>query len=300
MYKNYIKFLTDADIPFHRDEPMSRHTSFRIGGPADIFVTPESADSLKEVYSFAHELGLSTYIIGRGSNVLFADEGFRGVIISTEKLTEVKIEGNILSAQCGASFTHIAALARDAGLSGLEFAYGIPGAVGGAVFMNAGAYGGQVSDCLLGSSAFDPESGHIVYTDGADHEFGYRTSIYKKNPERVILSADFQLIPGEVEEIRAKMDDYMGRRRDKQPLEYPSAGSVFKRPEGYFAGQLIEEQGLKGYTIGGAQVSEKHAGFIINRGGATADDVLSLIEHIQKTVYSARGVMLECEVIRVK
>jgi len=300
MYKKYIDFLTDADISFLRDEPMSRHTSFRIGGPCDLFVAPEGADSFRDAYDAAIKAGLRTYILGRGSNVLFSDEGFRGVVISTENLNGVTVEGNTLIAEAGASFTHIAAVARDAGLTGLEFAYGIPGSVGGAVFMNAGAYGGQVSDCLESSTAFDPVSGHIICTEGADHEFGYRSSIYKKNPERVILSATFELKEGNKDEIRAYMEDIMGRRRDKQPLEYPSAGSVFKRPEGYFAGQLIEEQGLKGYTVGGAQVSEKHAGFIINRGGATAKDVLELIENIQKTVNDAYGVMLECEVISVK
>ena len=300
MYKNYVEFLCDRDIPFCENEPLSRHSSFRIGGPCALFVTPESADSLRDAYNEAKSEGIRTYILGKGSNILFADEGFDGVIISTEKLTSVTVSGNTLTADAGASFTHIAAVARDAGLSGLEFAYGIPGSVGGAVFMNAGAYGGQVSDCLESSSCFDPENDRIIYTEGADHDFGYRSSIYKKNPERVILSATFELKNGDKEEIRAYMEDIMGRRRDKQPLEYPSAGSVFKRPEGYFAGQLIEEQGLKGCTIGGAQVSEKHAGFIINRGGATAKDVLDLIAHIQAKVKEAHGVMLECEVIFVK
>lgn len=300
MYKNYVEFLCDRDIPFCENEPLSRHSSFRIGGPCAVFVTPESADSLRDAYNEAKSEGIRTYILGKGSNILFADEGFDGVIISTERLTSVTVSGNTLTADAGASFTHIVAVARDAGLSGLEFAYGIPGSVGGAVFMNAGAYGGQVSDCLESSSCFDPENDRIIYTEGADHDFGYRSSIYKKNPERVILSATFELKNGDKEEIRAYMEDIMGRRRDKQPLEYPSAGSVFKRPEGYFAGQLIEEQGLKGCTIGGAQVSEKHAGFIINRGGATAKDVLDLIAHIQAKVKEAHGVMLECEVIFVK
>lgn len=300
MYKNFIKFLTEAEIPFCLNEPMSRHTSFKIGGNADVFVAPNDTESLIEAYSQAEKGDLRTYILGKGSNVLFSDEGYKGVIISTEKLSAVTVEGNVLTAQCGASFTHIAAVARDAGLSGLEFAYGIPGAVGGAVYMNAGAYGGQVSDCLISSTAFDPESGRIIYTEGEDHQFGYRTSIYKKNPKMVILSANFELVPANKEEIRVKMDDLMGRRRDKQPLEYPSAGSVFKRPEGYFVGQMVEELGLKGYSVGSAQVSEKHAGFIINRGGATAADVLELIDHIKAKVRERYGVELECEVIFVK
>lgn len=300
MYKNFIELLKDADIKYYKDEPMCRHTSFRIGGPCDVFAVPESIDELKEVYSAARECGLRTYILGKGSNVLFADEGYRGVVISTEALCDVAVSGNTLTAQCGASFTHIAAVARDAGLSGLEFAYGIPGAVGGAVFMNAGAYGGQVSDCLAVSTAFDPVSGRIIRTEGDAHEFGYRKSIYKTAPEKVILSAEFTLTPGDKNEIKAKMDDFMGRRRDKQPLEYPSAGSVFKRPEGHFVGQMVEELGLKGYTVGGARVSEKHAGFIINSGGATAKDVTDLIDHIKARVKEAYGVDLECEIIFVK
>lgn len=300
MYKNFIELLTDADIKFYKDEPMCRHTSFRIGGPCDFYVVPETSEELKDVYIAARNAGHRTYILGKGSNVLFADEGFNGIVISTEALNEVCVCGNVLTAQCGASFTHIAAVARDAGLSGLEFAYGIPGAVGGAVFMNAGAYGGQVSDCLTESSAFDPESGHIIRTEGEAHEFGYRKSVYKSHPERVILSAEFSLTPGDKNEIKAKMDDFMGRRRDKQPLEYPSAGSVFKRPEGHFVGQMVEELGLKGYCIGGARVSEKHAGFIINAGGATAKDVLDLVDHIKSRVKDAYNVELECEIIYVK
>lgn len=300
MYKNFIKFLCDADIPFTRDEPLSRHTSFRIGGPCDVYVTCESADSFKEVYDLAIKEGLKIYILGRGSNVLFSDDGFRGVVLSTEKLNSVTVDGNKLIAECGASFTQIAVVARDAGLTGLEFAYGIPGSVGGAVFMNAGAYGGQVSDCLVASTCYDPITGKISYIEKEEHKFGYRTSIYKHNPDRVILTAEFELVPSDKEAVREKMDDFMGRRRDKQPLEYPSAGSVFKRPEGYFVGQMVQELGLKGYTVGGAQVSEKHAGFIINVGGATCSDVLELIEYIKEKVYEAYGVMLECEVIQVK
>ncbi|MBQ8914928.1 MAG: UDP-N-acetylmuramate dehydrogenase [Clostridia bacterium] len=300
MYKNYISVLTESDITFIKDEPMCHHTSFNIGGPCDLFVIPDSVDKLKEAYAAAKKEGLKTYLLGKGSNVLFPDEGYNGVVISTKNLKSVSVKGNVLHAESGASFTHIAAVARDAGLSGLEFAYGIPGSVGGAVYMNAGAYGGQVSDCLFGSAAFDPVSGHIIYTDAEDHGFGYRTSIYKKDPEKVILSADFELTPGEKDAISAKMDDFMGRRRDKQPLEYPSAGSVFKRPEGRFVGQMIEELGLKGYTVGGAQISVKHAGFIINVGGATAADVKALIEYIKTKVFEAYDVMLECEVIFVK
>lgn len=300
MYKDVIEFLCDAEIPYIENEILSRHTTFRIGGAADLYVIPENADDLKDVYDLALRNGHKVYILGRGSNVVFSDDGYKGIVISTEKLSSVRVEGNTLYAESGASFTHIAAVARDAGLSGLEFAYGIPGSVGGAVYMNAGAYGGQVSDCLSVSTAFDPDLNRVILTKGDDHEFGYRSSIYKMNPKRMILSAEFELVFDKYDSIKARMDDYMGRRRDKQPLEFPSAGSVFKRPEGHFVGQMVEELGLKGYSVGGTQVSEKHAGFIINRGGATASDVEGLIGYIKERVNEAYGVMLECEVIFVK
>ena len=300
MYKDIIEFLCDAEIPYIKNELLSRHTTFRIGGEADLFIAPKDADSLKDVYDLCKRSGHKVYVLGRGSNVVFSDDGFKGIVISTENLSSVRIEGNTLYAECGASFTQIAVSARDASLSGLEFAYGIPGSVGGAVFMNAGAYGGQVSDCLFQSTAFDPVENKVVLIFGKDHEFGYRTSIYKRNPERIILSAEFELKPGNFDSIKATMDDFMGRRRSKQPLEFPSAGSVFKRPEGHFVGQMVEELGLKGYSVGGAQVSEKHAGFIINKGGATASNVAELIGIIKEKVNKAYNVELECEVIFVQ
>ncbi len=300
MLKEYKEYLDCTDITYAENEPLSKHTSFRIGGPCSFYVSPSSADSFKDAYNFARSLGIGVYILGKGSNVVFPDEGFKGVVLSTEKLNEVTCDGNSLIAGSGVSFTQLAVVARDASLEGLEFAYGIPGTVGGAVFMNAGAYGGEVSRCLKSSCCYDPETDRIICTEGLAHEFGYRTSIYKKNPQRIILSAEFELREGNKEEIRAKMEDFMFRRRDKQPLEYPSAGSVFKRPEGFFAGKLIEDCGLKGFYVGSAQVSEKHAGFIINRGGATQKDVLGLVEHIKKTVFDKFGVMLECEIIFVK
>lgn len=300
MYKDYIDFLESADIPCIKDEPMSRHTSFRIGGPCKLYVSPETSESFVDSYDLARRLGIKVYVLGRGSNVLFDDSGFDGIVLSTEKLSSVTVEENRLIAGAGASFTHIAAVARDAGLSGLEFAYGIPGSVGGAVYMNAGAYGGEVSDCLVSSTAFVADDNHIVCVEGDAHNFGYRTSLYKQKGNCVILSAEFELERGNVEDIRAKMDDLMGRRKSKQPLEYPSAGSVFKRPEGYFVGQIIEELGLKGYSVGGAQISEKHAGFIINKNNATCKDVKDLISFIKDKVKASYGVDLECEVIFVK
>lgn len=300
MYKDYIEFLESADIPYIKDEPMSRHTSFRIGGPCKLFVSPESSEGFVDSYELAKQHGISVYVLGRGSNVLFEDCGFDGIVLSTEKLSSVTIDGNRLIAGSGASFTHIAAVARDAGLSGLEFAYGIPGSVGGAVYMNAGAYGGEVSDCLASSTAFVADDSRIICVEGKDHNFGYRTSIYKQKGNCVILSAEFELERGNVEDIRAKMEDLMGRRKSKQPLEYPSAGSVFKRPKGYFVGQMIEELGLKGHSVGGAQISEKHAGFIINKDKATCKDVKDLIAFVKEKVKESYGVDLECEVIFVK
>ncbi len=299
MFKEYKQFLVDANIPYVENEPMSRHTSFRIGGNSALFVTPADAASLREACLFAKEAGVKTYILGRGSNLLFPDEGFSGAVISTERLNEVSLDGDTLIAGSGVSFTQLSVVAKDASLSGLEFAYGIPGSVGGAVYMNAGAYGGEVCQCLTSSCCYDLKTDRILYFDGPGHGFGYRTSIYKKNPHMIILSAEFRLENGIKEDIKAKMDDFMYRRRDKQPLEYPSAGSVFKRPEGFFAGKLIEDSNLKGFSVGGAAVSEKHAGFIINKGGATCSDVKALIEHIQNTVFSNFGVLLECEVIFV-
>lgn len=299
-FKAYTDLLKKENIPFSENEPMSRHTTFRIGGTSRIFVTPENASRLTRAAQVAKNNGIRYYILGKGSNVLFADEGYDGVVISTEKLTGCHREGSVVHCECGVSFTALARTCMEAGLAGLEFAYGIPGSVGGAVYMNAGAYGGEVSQVLLAATYFDVESGETVTLTNEEHNFGYRQSIYKESSGKIILSADFKLSEGVKEEILEKMDGYMLSRRTKQPLEYPSAGSVFKRCSGHFTGQMIEELGLKGYTVGGAQVSEKHAGFIINRGGATAEDVLGLIEYIKERVHEGYGLSLECEVIYIK
>lgn len=276
-------------------EPMSRHTTFRIGGPARYYLelTPDAPAG--RVLAALRETGEPVTVIGRGSNLLVRDEGVPGVVVCTLGLSRVKVCGNRIRAQSGATLAQVAAAALAAGLTGAEFAAGIPGSLGGAVYMNAGAYDGQMADVTAVSEFVRPDGGEGRLT-GAEHGFGYRESAYRARPERMIVAAELELRPGEPEVIRAKMDDFAARRREKQPLEYPSAGSTFKRPEGYFAGRLIEDCGLKGFAVGGAQVSEKHAGFLINRGGATADEMRRLIEHVQERVFQTFGVTLECEV----
>ncbi|MBP3311590.1 MAG: UDP-N-acetylmuramate dehydrogenase [Butyricicoccus sp.] len=276
-------------------EPMSRHTTFQIGGAAEIFVQPRNLGAFMTALQAARESGLPLTVIGRGSNLLVRDEGVPGVVLCTCGMNGVRVEGRRVIAEAGASMAQLAQAALRAGLTGAEFAAGIPGTVGGGVFMNAGAYDGQMADIVTRSVFMDGEGGSWSLT-GEEHAFGYRASVYKQHPDWVIIEAECVLKPGDPAEIRAKMDDFARRRREKQPLNFPSAGSTFKRPEGYFAGRLIEDAGLKGASVGGAQVSEKHAGFVINHGGATCADVTALIEHIQKIVLEQFGVKLECEV----
>ena len=276
-------------------EPMYRHTTFQIGGAAEVFVQPRNLGAFMTALQAARESGLPLTVIGRGSNLLVRDEGVPGVVLCTCGMNGVRVEGRRVIAEAGATMAQLAQAALHAGLTGAEFAAGIPGTVGGGVFMNAGAYDGEMSGIVTRSVYMD-ENGGSCALSGAEQAFGYRTSIYKQHPEWVIIEAECLLKPGDPAEIRAKMDDFARRRREKQPLNFPSAGSTFKRPEGYFAGRLIEGAGLKGASVGGAQVSEKHAGFVINHGGATCADVTALIEHIQKTVFDRFGVHLECEV----
>ena len=295
--ERYSRERGDA-VSLFPDEPMSRHTSFRIGGPAGLFAVPGDRGALADMIRMAREGGVRIFVLGNGSNVLFDDAGFDGAVITTAGLTDIRVDGCVLTAEAGAPLSSVCKAARDASLSGLEFAYGIPGSVGGAVVMNAGAYGGEISSVLMDSAYLDPLSGTEGTLELGEHAYGYRDSVYRHG-DRIVLSARFRLTEGEKEDIGAKMNDLVGRRVSKQPLEYPSAGSVFKRPEGHFVGQMVEESGLKGYTVGGAQVSEKHAGFIVNRGGATSADVLALVEHIRETVRKNYGVELECEIIHV-
>lgn len=279
------------------DEPLAPYSSFKIGGIASAFVKPNDERELIETIRAAKESNSKYFLLGFGSNLLFSDSGFCGVVISTSCLKKIKVEKYKIIAQSGASLSSVALSAARADLDGISFAYGIPGSVGGAVFMNAGAYGGQMSDVVESSRYYDTEKGEEGFFVGDEHLFDYRSSVYSKNSGRfVILDTTISLKKGDSKKITQYMNELMSRRIDKQPLEYPSAGSVFKRPDGYFAGKLIEDCGLKGFSIGGAQVSEKHAGFIINTGNATANDVLSLIEHIKETVFKETSVELECEI----
>lgn len=275
-------------------EPMKRHTSFRAGGPADWYVAPENADELTAVCRACRKAGSRFYVIGNGSNLLVSDEGFCGVIISTEKFGKLEVSGKSLKAGAGVLLSKAASAALKAGLSGLEFAAGIPGSIGGAVVMNAGAYGSEMKDVLKSATVLDPD-GNVLTLDTKELGLGYRTSIVPKKGY-VVLEALFSLEFENTEIIRQKMEELAGKRKEKQPLEYPSAGSTFKRPEGYFAGRLIEDAGLKGFCVGGAAVSEKHAGFVINKDNATASDIYRLCEEVKRRVKEYSGVTLEMEV----
>lgn len=280
-----------------QNEPMSKHTSFKIGGNADAYIKVNNLSKLSTILKECRESNVDYMILGNGSNLLVSDEGIRGVVIRLDgdfrKITLV--DDSTIFCGAGATLAYLCKFALNCGLSGLEFAWGIPGTVGGAVFMNAGAYDGEMKDVVHSVSHISP-SGEIGRIEKDDLNFGYRTSVYRSN-KMIITGVTLKLKKGNPDEIREKMDDYMSRRSVKQPLEYPSAGSVFKRPENNFAGALIEQCGLKGKTCGGAQVSDKHAGFIINKSNASAKDVRDLIAEIQKTVSDKTGYNLECELI---
>lgn len=276
-------------------EPMKNHTSFRIGGPAEAMVYPKREEQCADILALCQKYGLPVLVLGKGSNLLVSDRGLKGVVLSTESLCRLRTANRTsLAAGAGASLRAVAELAMEAGLSGLEFAHGIPGSAGGAVYMNAGAYGGEMRQVVFATRYID-ENGRLCTAEGAEHDFGYRKSLFTGR-DCLITETIFALRPGEPDEIAARMDELWRSRTEKQPLDYPSAGSVFKRPPGNFAGKLISDCGLGGYAVGGAMVSDKHCGFIVNRGGATARDVLCLIEHIQKTVQAAFGIALECEI----
>lgn len=277
------------------DFPLSRVTSFHIGGNADLAVYPADAEAFAYALDAVVQAGVPYTVIGNGSNTLVRDSGFRGVVFVTTDMRRVTIDGTRLTGGCGVLLGSIGTNASRAGLAGAEFANGIPGTLGGAVYMNAGAYGGQLADIVCETVCYDLDAKQVLHLDNAAQHFGYRHSVFMEK-NYIILSATLQLTKDEPDAIRARMNDYLARRREKQPLEYPSAGSVFKRPEGHFAGKLIEDAGLKGLRVGGAEVSPKHAGFIVNVGGATARDVLELIERIREKVYAMSGVTLECEI----
>ena len=279
------------------EEPLARHTSFRIGGPAAIFAQPAAVEALSELLKFLAARGISPRILGAGTNVLAPDEGLRGVVICTkDALTGLRDLGDgKIEAFAGETLSKTAVFARNLSLTGLEFAHGIPGTVGGGIYMNAGAYGGEMKDVVT-SCRYVGGDGEIHEMSAAEMQLTYRHSVFSGS-SMVITSVTMELVPGDKAEIKSRMEELMQRRRDKQPLNFPSCGSTFKRPEGYFAAALIEECGLKGFTIGGAQVSEKHSGFVINRGHATFEDVMAVVNEVKRVVLEKKGVELECEML---
>ncbi len=277
-------------------EPMSRHTTFRVGGEAECLILIEHEEELVKLVPYFNQVGQDYFILGNGSNLLVGDKGYRGVVLKIGNgMKEIAVRGNRICVQAGALLSKTAAAARDAGLTGLEFAAGIPGSVGGGIVMNAGAYDGEMKQITESVRVMDNE-GEILILDNDTMEFGYRTSIIKNRPF-IVLEAVFSLQTGDKEAIQAKMDELMIKRQSKQPLNYPSAGSTFKRPEGYYAGKLIMDSGMRGYSIGGAQVSDKHCGFIINKGNATASDIKEVIEEVQEKVKERCQVNLEPEIV---
>lgn len=277
------------------DEPMKQHTTFKIGGPADYFLVPETGEEVGEIIKICRKTDTPYFILGNGSNLLVGDGGYRGaVILVYRNMSAVTVEGTTITAQAGALLSAVAAAAKNASLTGFEFAGGIPGTVGGAAVMNAGAYGGEMKDVLVEVTVMDAE-GKIFAISAEKLELGYRTSVIKK-AGYIVLEAKIRLKEGDQEAIRERMKELTIQRTTKQPLEYPSAGSTFKRPEGYFAGKLVMDSGLRGYQVGGARISEKHCGFVINAGDATAKDVRTLMDNVRDIVYEKYGVTLEPEV----
>jgi UDP-N-acetylenolpyruvoylglucosamine reductase len=293
LYQELCGILGEENV--FTKEPMSRHTTFRAGGPADFFVTPEKEGQVRKTLSLLKEAQVPRYIMGNGSNLLVGDRGYRGVILQIcKKMNRIRIQDTVIQAQAGALLSKIAAEAQAKGLTGFEFASGIPGSLGGAVMMNAGAYGGEMKQVLIQAQILNA-SGEIEDVLAEEMELGYRSSVFSRNGG-VILSASIQLEPGDPSTIQSRMEELKFLRTSKQPLEYPSAGSTFKRPEGYFAGKLIQDAGLRGFQVGGAQVSEKHCGFVINKDQASAMDIRSLMEQVSEKVYTRFGVRLEPEV----
>jgi len=277
------------------DEPMYRHTSFRIGGPADVFVRPESIKSAVDVINACRENGIPATVIGNGTNLIVRDGGIRAVVIQlADNVSSYEVTGESISAEAGILISRLSRIALDHGLAGLEFAEGIPGTLGGAVTMNAGAYDGEMSMVVSRTEYLRPD-GSICWIENEQHRFGKRSSIIQTEGGTVLRTV-IRLRKGDRKGIKEKMDDFKARRREKQPLDMPSAGSIFKRPEGYYAGKLVQDCGLRGYRIGGAEVSALHCGFIVNTGNATAADVISLIEYIRDAVFKKFGVVLETEV----
>jgi len=274
------------------NEPLERHTSFHIGGPATLMALPATREEAELCVRTAAKMGVEPFFMGNGSNLLAADEGAERFIVKSASLRRCEVRGNVIAADSGVTLARLAVFAREQGLTGLEFAHGIPGTLGGAVTMNAGAYGGEMAQVVRQVTVL-PKEGEVETLYNFD--FGYRRSAFSDG-SRMILGAELELAPGDREQIGARMEELALQRQSKQPLEYPSAGSMFKRPVGYFAAALIDQCGLKGFTVGGAQVSEKHAGFVVNRGGATCADVLELVKQVKARVLEQTGVALEMEV----
>lgn len=295
-YNNLKDMIEESRV--YVDEPMKKHTTFRVGGPADYFVVPKTKEEVKDIVALCREFDMPYYVLGNGSNLLVGDKGYRGVIIQIYKeMNHIQVEGDRMKVQAGALLSKIGSAAFEAGLTGFEFAAGIPGTMGGAVVMNAGAYGGEMKDVLFSVTVLTPE-GEVLTLSNKELELGYRTSIVAKK-NYIVLEVTLALQKGEKDAIKARMDELRIQRTTKQPLEYPSAGSTFKRPEGYFAGKLIQDAGLRGFQVGGAQVSEKHCGFVINKENATAADVLELMRQVSAIVKEKFGVELEPEVKRL-
>ena len=295
-YESFDELMANElpEVCVKREVLMQKHTSFRIGGPARRMVFPETKEQLVRAAELAHSCGVKSFIVGKGTNLLICDEGLDTLVIKTEGMNQIRqLDEVTLEADAGISLARLAVYAQQQGLTGLEFAHGIPGSLGGAVYMNAGAYGGEMKDVLVEITALCDDGVRTLTVDQAD--LSYRHS-YFADSGATVLSATVRLKKDDPAAIRERMDELMARRKKTQPLEYPSAGSTFKRPVGYFAGALIEQTGLKGLTVGGAQVSEKHAGFVINTGNATAADVMELVKQVQDRVLAATGVLLEPEV----
>ncbi|MCF8001927.1 MAG: UDP-N-acetylmuramate dehydrogenase [Halanaerobiales bacterium] len=288
---NKLKNIDNLDV--EKDVPLKNYTTFKVGGPADLFLTPKDENALLELTKIIQDVETPHFILGAGSNVIVGDKGYRGIIIYTGELNKIFVNENNIKAQSGATLKNVTKKAQENSLTGMEFACGIPGSLGGAVFMNAGAYGGEMNDIIVNVSAVN-NNGKKIILNKDELKLSYRNSVFQEK-NYIILDATMKLSHGDKDQIKDKMEVLTQKRQNKQPLEYPSAGSSFKRPEDHYTGPLIEKANMKGYQIGGAQVSEKHAGFIINKGDATAKDILNLIKKIQEEVYKISGVKLKPE-----
>lgn len=295
-YSCIERICQNYDSEYKYNENLSKYTSFQIGGCCNILVKPKNADCIAEILDCCKKNDIKYYILGKGSNVLVSDKGLKGVVILiAADMTSISLKDDEhIYCEAGASLAKVCAFAKENSLTGLEFAYGIPGSVGGALYMNAGAYGGEMKDVVESCDYLD-ENLELKNMAADEMKLSYRHSIFSEK-KYIILGVRFKLKKGNIDEITARMSELMEKRRSKQPLEYPSAGSTFKRPEGDFAARLIEVSGLKGYTCGGAQVSEKHSGFVVNKGNATFDDVMGVVKAVKEKVYADSGVMLECEI----